>query len=78
MMVYKVTVSVVDFDSLGASGIKDVIENTSYANHCIYPNVAEIEGVDIGEWDDDNPLNSFEKFDKEFKRLFSKRSKAKK
>ncbi len=57
MKAYRLVVSVVDFDELGAEGIKDTLENVKYPNWCMSPHVVSIEGVDVGVWDDDHPLN---------------------
>lgn len=57
MKVYKVTLSIIDFDNLGEDEIKNEIENVNYANDCISPSVIDIQSVDIGEWDDSHPLN---------------------
>ena len=69
MMVYKVTLLIVDQDELGADSIKNVIENVRYPNHCMYPEVMETRSRDIGEWDDDQPINGPDRA-AEFKRLF--------
>ena len=68
---YKVELMVMDFDGLGADGIKEEIENTRYANHCINPEVMACEERDIGEWSDEHPLNQRDKADAEYRRLFS-------
>lgn len=70
MKVYKIEIMIIDFDNLGGEEIKDNIENTRYPNHCISPDVMDIKEVDIGEWDDNNPLNNVETHHAEFKRLF--------
>lgn len=57
MQVHKVTLIVFDFDEIGAESVKEVLENTKYPNHCINPEVKSVESKDIGEWDDDHPLN---------------------
>jgi len=72
MKVYKVELLVIDFDGLGADGIKTEIENCNYPNDCISPRVQAITERDIGEWNDDNPLNSSITRDAEYKRLFEK------
>lgn len=72
MKVYKVEVLIIDFDSLGADGIKSAIENTNYPNDCISPTVKSIVEKDIGKWDDNNPLNYRDTCDVEYKRLFGK------
>ena len=57
MKVYKIEVMIIDFDEIGVGGIKDVLENARYSNHCIAPKVKKIEERTI-EWSDDHPLNS--------------------
>ena len=71
MKAYKVEVLIIDFDNIGEEGIIDAIEETSYPNRCISPDVKKIEARDIGEWDDDHPLNlSVETQNNEYKKLF--------
>ena len=70
MKVYKIEVLVIDFDQLGGEGIKDVIENARYPNHCINPEVKSIEERDIGEWSDDHPLNHNSTCNQEYHKLF--------
>jgi hypothetical protein len=69
MKIHKVTVLVVDFDGLGAAGVKTEIENTNYPNDCISPTVVEIDTCEV-EWSDDHPLNNFRTLHAEFRRLF--------
>lgn len=69
MKVYKLEIYVPDFDQLGPEEIKDVIENTRYPNHCINPDVIEIKVCDIGEWDDESPLNKKATFEAEYKKV---------
>ncbi len=57
MKAYVVTAVILDFDKLGAEGIKDTITNASFPNDCIYPNVEEIVEYDIGKWSNEHPLN---------------------
>lgn len=70
MKVYKVTLSIIDFDGVGDE-IKDVIESTRFPNRCIRPHVIQMESRDIGEWDDDHPLNSRKTSNEYFEKLFS-------
>ena len=70
MKAYKVEILIIDHDELGAEGIKQVIEETSYPNYCISPDVKDIVSVEIGEWDDEHPLNKRETSDEEYNRLF--------
>lgn len=57
MKAYKVELLIIDHDNVGEEGIREVLENESYPNHCIAPRVKSIEGRDIGEWTDEHPLN---------------------
>ena len=72
MKVYKVTLMIIDFDEVG-DDIKDIIENARYPNRCISPTVYGMESMDIGEWEDENPLNNHKEWKAEFRRLFEKR-----
>jgi len=71
MRAYKVEIMIIDFDDLGDEGIADVIENTKYPNYCISPQVKSVQSADIGEWDDNHPLNRKDTADAEYDRLFS-------
>jgi len=57
MKAYKVEILVIDFDGLGSQGISDTFITARYPNHCMHPDIKSIEEYDIGEWDDDHPLN---------------------
>lgn len=71
MKVYKITLMVVDHNRLGPDALVEEIENVRYPNRCILcPAVIGIEDRDIGEWQDDNPLNYLGKRKGEFERLF--------
>ena len=71
MLVHKVTVLIVDHDGLGAAGVRDELENTSYANHCMTPDVKNIK-TQLIDYHDGHPLNSSlqERNDVEYNRLF--------
>lgn len=71
MKAYKLELLILDHDGLGDSGITSAIENAHYPNRCISPSVMKIESRDIGEWQDDNPLNFTSKKKAEYERLFS-------
>ena len=59
MGVYKVELMIINHDGdMSAKDIKDELENTEFANHCMYPQVTSIVSRELGEWDDDHPLNS--------------------
>lgn len=70
MQVIKLEVVIVDMDGLGAEEIKSVIENQRYPNHCISPDVRNMEVREIGEWSDEHPLNHRDKQEAELVRLF--------
>jgi hypothetical protein len=68
---YRVELLVIDHDHIGESAITQEVENARYGNDCISPQVMNIEGRDIGEWDDGHALNSRSKAVGEFQRLFA-------
>ena len=70
--IYKLTVMVIDDNELGDEEITDAIQETWYPNHCIMPSVMSVESREIGEWDDDNPLNNSDTHEEEFRRIFDK------
>lgn len=70
MKAYKLEVMIIDFDEIGADNIKRELENARYANRCISPTVIDIQERDVGEWNDDHPLNSTLTSHAEFQRLF--------
>lgn len=70
MKVHKVTLFIADFDDVGA-GIRDIIQDQRYPNHCISPKVVAIDTKEI-EWADDHPLNSRQHFQRAFEELFGK------
>ena len=70
MKVYEVIVRIIDHDGIGPEQIKAVIENQRWPNHCINPTVGNVRSAEIGEWEDDNPLNLSESAEAEWRRLF--------
>ncbi len=70
MKVYKLEIMVLDFDDIGAEGIKSMIEDSKYPNRCIHPVVKEMESRELGEWRDDHPLNNTATADEEYRRMF--------
>lgn len=70
MKAFKLEILVIDFDNLGEQRIKETIENTNYPNDCICPKVKSIEGREIGEWNDNHPLNKRATAQAEYQRLF--------
>lgn len=70
MQVHKITLTIIDFDQLGADGVRDALENTRYPNDCISPSVLDIKTRDAGEWSDEHPLNNGATSAAEIERLF--------
>ena len=70
MKVYKLEVMVIDHDEVGEEGIVVELQNAHYPNDCIDPVVKSIQGVDIGEWRDDHPLNHAATADEAYRKLF--------
>ena len=62
---------VLDFDGLGVDGVINELENARFANDCISPKVMSAKERDIGEWDDEHPLNQRDYCAAEMKRLFA-------
>lgn len=56
MKVHRVVLRVDDDDDLGPDGVRSVLENQRYPNHCIRPQVVAINSADV-DWTDDHPLN---------------------
>lgn len=71
MKVHRIVLMVIDFDELGAEGVKDALENARYPNRCIAPAVMDSQTVDIGPWADEHPLNNSSTDAAEFARLFT-------
>lgn len=69
MKVYKIELLIVDHDDIGEE-IKSILENARYPNHCIGPKVMNMEEREIGEWEDNNPLNQKATCRQEYNRLF--------
>ena len=70
MQVHKITLYVIDFESMWPQSVAETIENQKYPNYCIRPSVIGTESADIGEWSDDHPLNNSDLWQAEIQRLF--------
>ena len=57
MKAYKLEILVLDFDEIGLDQTINYVEDIKYPNHCISPDVLSSKTYDIGEWDDNHPLN---------------------
>lgn len=57
MKAHVLTVVVIDFEDQGLDACILELEAGHFGNDCIAPRVREMRSVDIGEWDDDHPLN---------------------
>ena len=64
-----VTMVVIDFENVG-DDITNIIENTKFPNRCISPRVIDVKTEDIGDWNDDHPLNKWDTYHAEVERLF--------
>ena len=74
MQVHQIVAYVIDFDKLGAAGIRSTLEQTRFPNDCLHINVRSIETRDIGPWDDDHPLNKKPTAEAELQRIFGNES----
>lgn len=72
MKVHRVTFYVVDFDQIGADGVRETLENTRFPNDCMNPTVLSVETADCGEWSDDHPLNLTDKCHSAIGALFAR------
>ena len=71
MKVYKIELMIVNHDGLSEEDIMATLKESKYPNRCIDPRVMKIESREIGEWDDESPLNCSDRRDTEYQRLFS-------
>ena len=66
MKMHKITLYVMDFDDIGVKDIETIIDQNRYLSLFRFLS----ETVDIGEWEDENPLNyndtPIEQFEKYF------------
>lgn len=67
MKAYKVEILVIDHEGYGQEEIKNVLEDSRYIN----ASVKTVTVVDIGEWSDQHPLNSYSTCGAEYNRLFN-------
>lgn len=70
MKAYKIELLIFDFDEIGEEEIADALETTRYPNHCISPTIMDIQEREIGEWDDNLPINRIGRQKQEYKKLF--------
>ena len=66
MKAYKIEILVIDHENIGEENIIDTLNNVRYIN----AHVKSVKSADIGDWDDDHPLNNRKTADKEYERLF--------
>jgi hypothetical protein len=69
--VHLLQVLVIDHDHLGVDEVERVLEDARYPNRCIAPSVIKSQSAEIGDWDDENPLNYSDKQVAEIDKLFS-------
>lgn len=60
MKAYVLTVVVIDHDEIGQKEVVSALENARYPNRCISPNVKRVQTHNIGEWNDNHPLNKLD------------------
>ena len=53
MTAYKIEMIIVDFNGYGPEEVKLNVEQMRFYN----PDILDIQEADIGEWDDNHPLN---------------------
>jgi hypothetical protein len=70
MKAHKLEVLILDFDDMGADDVVSTLENQSFPNDCIWPNVMAITSREI-EWSDEHPLNRPETIAQAFQELFA-------
>lgn len=68
--VHRIVLEVLDLDEVGIADIKAILENGNYPGDCISTRVREMQTRDIGEWDDDHPLNNAEEAHRFFFAIF--------
>lgn len=66
MKAYKVELLVLDHENTGEDGITFFLENVKY----IYPKVMSIQSKEIGEFEDDHPLNQRDQCRQFYEELF--------
>ena len=69
--VHRIVICVVDHDDVGANGVREVLENARYPNHCIRPTVVSVDTRDV-EWSDDHLLNQSGRTKIAFAELFGR------
>jgi hypothetical protein len=67
MKAYKYTILIIDHENIGKDDISECFKNTNYIN----TEIMGIQEADIGEWNDEHPLNHNETQKDEFNRLFN-------
>lgn len=60
MKAYVTTHLVLDHANMSGQEVVEAIENVNYPSDCISPTYMGWAELDIGEWDDDHPLNKTE------------------
>jgi hypothetical protein len=70
MKAHLLQVLVIDHDHLGVDEVERVLEDANYPNDCIAPTVIKSQSAEIGDWDDDHPLNNEDEQITEVNRLF--------
>ena len=66
MKVYKIEITVFDNEDLGEDEVQELLTNNRHLNI----GVVKLQSKDIGDWDDDHPLNRNDTFDKAWEELW--------
>ena len=66
MKAYRFELLVLDHENLGEGETTFLLENVKY----LYPTIMSIQSKDMGEWDDDHPLNHRDTMKQTYDELF--------
>jgi hypothetical protein len=69
MQLIQMTVTVIDFDGLGAEEVANTIAHSRYPNWCITPKVHDTKVHEIGDWTDEHLLNQNSTCEAEYERI---------
>jgi hypothetical protein len=70
MKAYKIEILVIDHEEVGPEQIKEYIEDAKFPNYCFGLKVKNMIEKEIGEFNDDHPLNKKVTCEDEYKKLF--------
>lgn len=73
MKAYKIEILVIDDEEVGPEQIKEYIEDANFPNYCLALKVKNMIEKEIGEFNDDHPLNKKVTCEAEYKKLFGEK-----